>query len=82
MHPVLSMANWLHNSQASREAGRPVFDLPYPGGTWIEEKRRNQKLLTLMELAWKTAVLGFKVKKGTKLTAEENKLVDEIAQHL
>ena len=76
------MANWLKDVQASQAEGRLVFRLPYPGGTWAEEKQRNKELLFLMETAWKVAGVGFKQKKGEKLTSEEEKLLDEIATHL
>ena len=76
------MANWLKDAQASQAEGKPVFRLPYPGGTWIEEKERNKELLFLMETAWKVAAVGFKQSKNTKLTADEEKLINEIAKHL
>jgi hypothetical protein len=82
MHPILSMAYWLRDAQASIAVGRSIFNLPYPGGSWIEEKQRNDHLLHLMNMAWNTAVLGFKVQKGEKLTKDEDELLDLIAEYL
>lgn len=76
------MANWLKDVQASQAEGRLVFKLPYPGGTWVEEKQRNKELLLLMETAWRVARVGFKQKRGETLTKDENLLLDEIANHL
>jgi len=82
IHPILSMSNWLFDPQASQAAGRFVFKLPYPGGDWITEKRRNSYLLYLMDTAKKVAVLGYKTNKGEKLTKEEDKLLDKVAEVL
>lgn len=76
------MANWLRDSQASQAAGRNIFRLPYPGGNWRDEKINNNHLLTLMDMAWRTAIVGFKSIEGEKLSDKENELIDLIAEHL
>lgn len=81
-HPILSMADWLYDPIASRQMGRARFRLPYPGGNWVEEKRNNEYLLFLMERARTTARVGWKHKKGKKLTEEEDKFLEEIAEVL
>ena len=82
VHPILTMSNWLFDSQASQAAGRFIFRLPYPGGDWITEKRRNGYLLYLMDMAKKVAILGYKTTIGEKLTKEEDKLLDKVADVL
>ncbi|RKZ09233.1 hypothetical protein DRQ25_07160 [Candidatus Fermentibacteria bacterium] len=80
MHPILLMAAWLKDAERSRAEGRPIFKLPYPGGSWYTEKTNNQHLLELMDLAWRTAVLSIKNWKGEKLTKEEDTLLSQIAE--
>lgn len=76
------MANWLRDHQASAQAGANIFRFPYPGGNWIEEKSRNGDLLELMDLAWRVAVLGIKVRDGKALTDDDEKLIDQVAEVL
>jgi len=82
LHPILSMSNWLYDAQASQAAGRYIFRLPYPGGDWIAEKKRNSYLLYLMDIAKQVAVLAYKTSTGEKLTKEEEKLLNQVAEHL
>jgi hypothetical protein len=76
------MAYWLIDYQTSRAADAVVFRLPYPGGNWREEKNRNARLLRLMDLAWRTARVGYKTKRKEKLNKEEEELIDIIAEFL
>ena len=76
------MSNWLYDLSASREAGKHIFRFPYPGGTWLEEKRNNEYFLYLMNMAKRTAIVGYKVKKGQKLDEDENKLLETIAEYI
>ena len=82
MHPMLSMAHYLRDFHSSKEQGRNIFRLPYPGGNWREEKQNNSQLLTLMDSAWSVAVLSAKVSEGIKLSKQENKLLDVISELL
>ncbi|RLC99983.1 MAG: hypothetical protein DRI46_08360 [Chloroflexi bacterium] len=76
------MANWLYDAKTSAATGHARFRLPYPGGDWSEEKKKNEYFLFLMEEARATAIVGHKVKKGKKLTDRENKLLEQIAEAL
>jgi len=76
------MGNWLFDIQASQLAGRNIFRLPYPGGNWLEEKKNNEEFLFLMDIAKQVATVGYKQKKGKKLTDNENKLLEKIAAAL
>ena len=82
IHPILEMSNWLFDAQASQAAGRFIFRLPYPGGDWITEKQRNSYLLFLMDIAKSVAIIAYKLKKHEKLTKDEEKLFDQIAETL
>ena len=82
IHPVLAMSNWLFDAQASQAAGRFIFRLPYPGGDWITEKNRNNHLLFLMDIAKSVAIIAYKIKKHEKLTDDEEKLFDKVAEVL
>ena len=82
IHPILAMSNWLYDAQASQAAGRSIFRLPYPGGDWITEKQKNSYLVYLMDMAKRVAVLAYKSKKREKLTKEEQKLLDKVAEVL
>ena len=42
------MATWCVDPVASRAAGRRIFKLPYPGGSWYDEKEANTFLLEAM----------------------------------
>lgn len=82
MHPILLMAAWQRDQSESAKLGHNIFKLPYPGGSWYTEKRENQYLLDLMDLAWRTVAISIKSHNGEKLNKEEEKLLDRVAECL